>query len=518
MAPKTPQSMYTDAQKLEQSGDILGAIKIYKSFLSKHRSHPNAMKVRIRAAQLSVMQGKYLDAVKLIEHAGGAGQKSLLMMYTLAQANAYAGQLSEAHDALRVALGIDPDYPPAIARLATIMQYEGLKDEAMELIDQAYARGIDSWDIDHTLGELASKYGRVDEAAERIEKRLKDQSIKGAARIELEYMLCTLLEKQGNYQASWDAAMRANSQKGDGGMGGYAIKGAKKLKTNTGTKKYRERFEKTKALFTAEFLRTLEPRDDEPALRNQVLMISGLPRSGTTLLEQILSSHPQAESAGEAPNLIMIAQNAKMYPDPTERVMGRMTRKKRSKYGQQLLDELQERSGSDDYVVDKHPSNDEHIGFLAAIAPGAKMILTRRDPRDVALSCFVRNFALGHDWTNRFESIVDMMEMRLELHEHWLRVIPEGAPWLGLMVGDYQHIVQNPDEDARKLIEFCGLPWDDACLQFSKRKRIVPTLQPHQAAQGVYTGSLAKWANYAECMGGSLDRLNAICERFGFAV
>ncbi len=518
MAPKKPQSYLAEAKTLEQSGEVKGAIKLYKTFLSRHRDHPNALKVRVRTAQLCVMQGEHEDAIKVINTAGIAGQQNLMMMYTLAQANAYAGNLAQAHEALEKTRAIDPDYPPAIARLATIMQYEGLTDDAIKIIDDAYARGIDAWDIDHTLGELAVKAGRVDEATERLQRRLEDQSIKGAPRVEMEYMLSTLLERQEKYQEAWDSATRANSLKTDGGMGGYAIKGAQRTKTNTSVHKYKARIERVMEIFTPELLRSLESTDAGPEARPEILMISGMPRSGTTLLEQILSAHPRAESAGEAPFLLQAGYDLKMSPDPKASIIERLSVKKRTKIGGQILEQLQQLSGSDEYVVDKHPGNDEHIGLLSAIAPQAKMILTRRDPRDVALSCYFRNFALGHGWTNSFESIVDMIEIRLQMHDFWLDTIPQNAPWLPLRVGDYQEIVNNPEEQTRSLVEFAGLEWDDACLNFSKRKRIVPTLQPHQAAQGVYKGSLAKWVRYADCMGGSLDRLNTICERHGYSV
>lgn len=518
MPPKKPQAYLAEAKQLEQSNDVPGAIKLYKSFLSKHRTHPNALNVRVRTAQLCVMQGNHDDAIKVIQTSGVAGQKNLMMMYTLAQACAYAGRLHDAHEALELTLKIDPDYPSAIARLATIMQYEGQTDEAIKTIDDAYARGIDAWDIDHTLGELAPKTGRVDEAADKIKKRLEDTSIQGSARIELGFMLSTLLERQKDYTGAWEAAQAANEYKTDGGMGGYTIKGTKRPKVNTGIGSYNKRIEHTMDLFSVETLKTLEPTEKGPESREHMLMISGMPRSGTTLLEQILSAHPLAESAGEAPYLIMASNNLKMNSSPTQQHLDRLSVSKKSKAAADVMKQLHALSESSEYVVDKHPGNDEHIGLLAAIAPGSKMILTRRDPRDVALSCFFRNFALGHGWTNKFESIVDMIEVRLLMHEHWLKVIPEGAPWLGLRVGDYEGIVNDPETQTREIVEFAGLPWDDACLKFSERKRIVPTLQPHQAAQGVYKGSVAKWAPYAECMGESLDRLNAICERHGYPV
>lgn len=518
MAPKGPQALFTDAQNLEKAGDIAGAIKVYKTFLSKHRTHPNALKVRNRAAQFSVMIGLHDDAIQLIERAGGAGEQDLKMMYTLAQANAYAGRLDEANAALKKALDIDPNFAPAIGRLATILQYEGRSDEALAILNDAQARGIDSWDLDLTLGELAPKAGRVDEAVERIERRLTDSTIKAAPRIELEYLLASLLERQGNYTEAWAAAYRGGNIKTSDGMGGYAVQGAAKTKSSTNIDKDIARIKAIMDIFSVETLKSLEPNDSGPEQREHILMISGMPRSGTTLIEQILSSHPLAESAGEAPFLIKAASECKLYPNPTAQALSRISRNKRTKLGGQVLDQLRELSGSCEYVVDKHPSNDEQIGFLAAIAPGAKMILTRRDPRDIALSCFFRNFARGHGWTNEFDAIVDMIEIRFQMHEHWLKVIPEAAPWINLTVGDYAKIVNEPEAETRRLVEFAGLPWDDACLNFSKRKRIVPTLQPHQAAQGVYKGSLAKWEPYAELMGSSLDRLIAICEKHGYPV
>lgn len=518
MPPKKKPNLLEQAKQLEMKDDIPGAIKLYRSFLSKNRSHPSAMKVRIRAAQLCVMRGKHEEAIKLVENAGLAGRESLILMYTLAQASAYAGHLEQAHEALEHTLEIDPDYPSAIARLATIMQYEGLADDALKVLDDAQKRGIEAWDIDHTFGELAPKSGRVDEAVDRLKKRLTDTSIKGAPRIALLNTLASLLERQKDYKGAWEAADMSNQLNTGEGYGGYAVKGVKNNKNSTDLSKYTARMHKIMEIFTIDFLKTFEPTDKGPEQRPEMLMISGMPRSGTTLLEQILSSHPESESAGEAPFLIQAAADLKMYPNPSKQIMERMSVNKRNKIGEKVVQELQEKSGSSRYVVDKHPSNDEHIGLLSAVAPGSKMILTRRDPRDVAMSCFFRNFALGHGWTNKFDSIVDMLEIRLQMHDHWLEVMPEGAPWVGLMVGDYQAIVENPEVETRKLVEFSGMTWDDGCLNFSKRKRIVPTLQPHQAAQGVYKGSLAKWVPYSEFMGPSLDRLNAICEKHGYAV
>lgn len=519
MAPKNPQSILSDAVTLEKTGDTAGAIRLYKGFLSKQRTHPNALKVRLRTAQLMAMLGRYDDAIQLIEHSGTAGHKNLMLMYTLAQACSYAGRLNEAHEALDRTLSIDPDYPPAIARLTTVLQYQGMIQEAKDTINSAYARGIDSWDMDYSLGQLAPSSGQIDQAADRISKRLTDTKLPNNAAVDLHFILASLLEQQGNYNDAWQAASRANALKSGQGTPAGAKRGQQIAKNLS---RYKDRTQKIIDIFDAQTLGSLAPDDAGPEPRNQILMISGMPRSGTTLFEQILGAHPLTQLAGETQVLTKMASDLRMYPAPEASFITALSAKQRTRLGGSVLKQLHEISGKGNsktnFVIDKHPSNDEHLGLLAAIAPGSRMILTRRDPRDIALSCYFKNFALGHGWTNSMDSIVDMIESRLALHEHWIDVIPKAAPWIGLMVGDYEDFVQDPENQTRKLVEFVGLPWEDACLKFSDRKRIVPTLQPHQAAKGVYSGSLSKWTPYAESMDKSLDRLNRICERFGYSV
>lgn len=506
------------AKELEAKGDVDGEIKAYKSFLSRNRSHPKADQIRTRAAQLMVMLGRHDQAIDLISMGGIGAQKDLQLMFTLAQAHAYSGNMEGSLEALGRALEINPDFAPAIARCATVYMYTGKRDEAQAIIEAAIDRGVDGWDIDHALGEIAPRSGRIDEAIERITKRLGDQTLKTTARVELEIKLAEMLEIRGDYKGAYEAAERANKQKGVSGLGGYVLKGAKAHNPKVMVDRYKERIGQLMALFSPETLRSLEPDDKGPERREEMIFISGMPRSGTTLLEQILSSHSEAETAGEAQALIWEATRLKFYPSPDESRIGQLSANKRTKSGLKVLEDLRHIAGADvPYVVDKHPGNDEHVGLLSAIAPGCKIIITRRDPRDIALSCFFRNFAVGHEWTTRFDTIVDMLETRLRMHDYWMSVIPEHAPWVPITIGEYETIVANPESEAKRLVAHAGLGWEDSCLEFSKRKRIVPTLNPHQAAQGVYTGSVKKWHKYAEVMDPKqLDRLHEIAERHGF--
>ncbi len=200
--------------------------------------------------------------------------------------------------------------------------------------------------------------------------------------------------------------------------------------------------------------------------------------------------------------------------------MARLTAQKRSREGRALRETMRTLArvgdGREAVIVDKTPFNDRRIGVLAAIGPGAKVVLTRRDPRDIALSCFFRNFAGGMEWSADMGWITEMISQRMELHEHLLEVIPQHAPWLSITEARYEDLVCNPEDEARRLVDFMGLEWDPACLRFSDRKRMLPTLDPMQTGQGVYTGSLARWKRFEPVVGGALDGLHELAERLGY--
>jgi tetratricopeptide (TPR) repeat protein len=505
------------AQAHERRGDVVGAIESYKSFLAQHPDHPRAARARAVCAQTMLLSNRLVAALELVNEAPAQEMDDPDLCYVAAQVNAYSGRMDEALDAARRAVSIEPDKAPFIAILVTALLYKGERDEALSVLDGAWARGIDAPELENALAGVAAKVGRVDEAIDRIKRRLKREIRDPKIRVEMGFHLAELLEKRGDYREAWEALGKANAFAERMSMRAQEGTGRRAIPAIGYVKPYVERVRATISVFDGDRLASLAPGEDGPTERPEMIFVCGMPRSGTTLHEQILSAHPDAESAGESNAVFHAKRDLKFGPRRMAAVLDGTERARWSEVGGGILGELRSLAGGSRVVVDKQPGNDEFIGLLAACAPGASVVITRRDPRDVAISCYFRNFVIGHQWATDLRAILGFQRAKLLLHEHWAKVIPEQAPWLRLMTSDYAELVRDPETRARALVAHCGLSWDDACLSFSERDRLVPTLMPGQAKEGIYSGSVARWERYAEFMDEkTLGMFDFLVERFGF--
>jgi hypothetical protein len=239
------------------------------------------------------------------------------------------------------------------------------------------------------------------------------------------------------------------------------------------------------------------------------VFIVGLPRSGTTLTEQILASHSQVFGAGE----LRLAREdfLALGEGPTERQafegLGRLERSTLRRIGQRHLEQLRALDSTAPRVVDKMPDNYLYLGLLAVLFPKAKFIHCRRDLRDVAVSCWITNFR-SIRWANDVEHIAARFREYQRLMEHWRRVLP--VPVLEV---DYEETVADLPGVARRLVDWCGLEWQPACLAFHEGKRPVRTASVTQVRQPIYTRSVARWRNYEQTLGELFTALEAFIER-----
>ncbi len=509
-----PDALLREARALEKSGDAPGAIKKYLSFIAKHPKDPKARRARVVCASRMMSENMLVEARALIERAPDEELDDPDVCQSAAQVYAYNGMLGEALSIAQRGAAANPDRADMIATLATVLVYKGDHSGAVSVLDEAWARGLDSDRLDNALAGIAPRVDRVDEAIDRLVKRLGGSLTDPRVRAELGFHLADLYDKRGDDRDAWDAATSANGEservrKLAMGMG------APSLGNLLGV--FAGRIRATMDAIDGDALAGLAPDDKGPESREGMVFVCGMPRSGTTLVEQIIAAHPEAESAGEANALEHARKDLWFVPEHMAQILDRTQKGKWSKIGGAIWKELTARAGEARVVVDKQPGNDEHVGLLAACAPGARVLITRRDPRDVAISCYFRNFTMGHEWAADLGAILGIQRAKLEMHEHWLRVIPEHAPWLHVSSVDYGALVSDPEPETRALIERCGLSWDDGCLSFSDRERLVPTLMPHQARRGVYTSSMARWERYIEFMGDAHVReLEDQVERFGF--
>ncbi len=221
------------------------------------------------------------------------------------------------------------------------------------------------------------------------------------------------------------------------------------------------------------------------------IFIVGMPRSGTTLVEQILASHPGVHGAGELPTLGRIAADLRRdegYLDgprlPPQRALAAA--------GRRYVETLRARDGAARRVTNKLPENFIHLGLIALALPGARIVHCLRDPLDTCLSCYSILFSGDNQpFTYDLEELGSYHRSYERLMAHWRRALP--APTLDVR---YEDLVSNQEEITRKLLAFCGLPWDDRCVAFHRTERPVRTASNLQVRQPIYERSVGRWRRY----------------------
>lgn len=222
------------------------------------------------------------------------------------------------------------------------------------------------------------------------------------------------------------------------------------------------------------------------------IFVVGMPRSGTSLAEQILASHPEVFGAGElsywkTASFEMGRRGLESGPS------GALSAEFAAKY-RELLSTLAPRHA---HVVDKMPANFAHLGMIHAALPEARIIHMRRDPIDTCLSIYFQNFHVAHSYANDLGDLARYYDEYLRLMRHWHAVLPPGA----ILDVPYEALVDDPESWSRRMVEFAGLPWDEACLNFHNTARSVSTFSKWQVRQKINRRSVQRWRNYAAFVG-----------------
>lgn len=257
------------------------------------------------------------------------------------------------------------------------------------------------------------------------------------------------------------------------------------------------------------------PRFDRGYDTHEPIFVIGMPRSGTTLIERIISSHPDVFSAGELQNVAMAYKFAtrgdtdEMLDEPTIALTPRVDWRE---MGEAYLSSTRPATGHKPHFIDKLPHNFLYAGFIAQALPKAKIICLRRNPIDTCLSNFRQLFAAtapyyGYSFdlldTGRYYVLFD------RLMAHWQKVLPGR-----ILEVQYEALVDSQEEHSRRIIEFCGLPWNDACLSFENNPAPVNTASAVQVRSPVYRSALKRWKKYEP----DLDELIALLESNGITI
>ena len=234
------------------------------------------------------------------------------------------------------------------------------------------------------------------------------------------------------------------------------------------------------------------------------VFVVGIPRSGTSLVEQILASHPMVHGGGELDDLGTIIDklpeslaSSKPYPDCIADANAETLRGLGARY----VAGLRTRAPAAARITDKMPANTRHIGLIRCLMPGARIVHCRRDPLDTCLSCFTTLFTTGHDFSYDLAELGGYYRAYDRLMTHWRALLPD------MLEIDYEDVVADLEGQARRLVDFCGLDWDDGCLEFDKTERIVKTASSAQVRRPIYGDSVARWKRYQAHLGPLFEAL-----------
>jgi tetratricopeptide (TPR) repeat protein len=513
---KLPAEIVT-ATALFSDGDLLPAENMVRAYLLTHGDHVEAMRLLARIG----MQRDVLDDADVLLEAVLAMAPdyqaarydyaiTLLRRHKHVQSIAELEKLLEADPANRsfkttyatalVGLGdhekalelyralvLDAAQPVQASELHLSIAHSykalGRQSEAIEAYQQAAAVRPGYGDAYWSLANLKT-YRFTDEEIARMRAEEASPSAAAVDRFHLCFALAKGYEDRGEYAESWHYYERGN--------------GLKKSQSSYRPEPVERNTRLQKAICTAELFAARQGAgcpDPDP------IFIVGLPRSGSTLIEQILASHSQVEGTMELadiPRMVLDLQGREIdnenprYPA----VLEDLPAQELTRLGEKYLRDTRVYRSAKPYFIDKMPNNFRHIGLIHLILPNAKIIDARRNAMACCFSNFKQLFASGQEFTYGLEDIARYYRTYLELMAHWDTVLPGK-----ILRVEHEDVVEDLQGNVRRILDFCGLPFEPQCIEFYKTERSIRTASSEQVRRPIFKEGVDQWRNFEPWLG-----------------
>ena len=400
--------------------------------------------------------------------------------YNLAMLLASENRADEAVTEYNSSLALDPNSWETLNNLGSLLIQLGNIEEGAGLFERALQ--ITPWNagIHHNLAR-AKKFEQGDPGIEAMEKLCQRANLSSPERMYLHFALGKAYADVCQYSAASRHFIVGNS-----------VKRPLVFYDETSTL---SAFGRIIPIFTRDLFNKLSQQSSTTRFP---IFILGMPRSGTTLVEQILASHPLVIGSGESLQIerafatVFPGQSlSNVFPDIVQQLNGNDL----VKLGGSCVETMQMLAPQARHVIDKSISNFALAGLIHLSLPCARMIHIRRDPIDTCLSCFSTLFAENaQPFTYNLGEVARYHNCYWTIMQHWRRVLPPDV----FFEIDYQDIVTNFEANVQRLLEFCGLPWNDACLEFNKTNRLVKTASAAQVRKQIYRTSLGRWHEFTD--------------------
>ena len=502
---------------LGRSGDAIAhferAIALEPRFATAHNNMGNALKAEGRAG----------DAIRHFKQAIALKPDYPTAEFNLAGALAKLERHPEAAERYRKALAGRPDWVAALCGLGFSLHMSDETEQGLACYERALAVDPLSADAHHGLGLMQQALGLLPESRRTFEKAVEldpamptyHRSLAETKRFRADdpqlAAMEALAQRMETYGEEQQAALHFGLGKAYADLGRHAIAFEHLAKGNAIKHRLDEYDERAhldmmrhiENVFTADLLRRQPGAGDPSSL--PVLIVS-MPRSGSTLIEQILASHPGIFGAGE---LRFLSRAAKAFRGRTvhecfPEIAKHLSAEQLRQFGARYVEHLRARAPAAERVTDKLPSNYLYLGLVHMALPNARIIHARRNPLDTCVSCFTHHFG-AKSFTSDLGALGRYYRSYEALMAHWRAVLPPGV----MLEVQYEELVADFENHARRIVAFCGMEWDPRCLAFYETKRPVRTASVMQVREPIFASSIGRWREYEPWLGPLVAALDA---------
>ncbi len=418
-------------------------------------------------------------------------------------------QPEEAVQAYKQALAINPQQPLANRNLGLLYEQLHQLDEARRFAELTLEYAPQDVEAEILLAKLDARDKKGTEAAKRLQKLLAGE-LKPFHRSAINIELAKILDRIGQHDSVFDHLKAGKS----GFRDLYHV-------TRENNLAYRRSIDQFSSVMSPDLVTSQRPDVlDNPALK--LIFLVGFPRSGTTLTEQILEAHPQVTATHELPVLVDLSAHIDRvigrpfnYPQDMNSLKPAEVSMLRQAYLNNMAKAMPGKTDAEHYLLDKLPLNIVHLGLIIRLFPDARILTALRDPRDVCLSCYMQTFEMNPAMA-QFLDLEDTARFYTSVMDLWLHY--RRTLELNYLETRYEDIVADLEKSARRLLDFIGLDWDPAVLEFfaAARRRRVYTPSYHAVTQPVYQRSVGKWKTYETELAPVLPILEPYIDEFGY--
>lgn len=446
---------------------------IVEAYTLGHKALPTNAELLFLLAKALINANKNERAENTLNAAFEQIEATPTLLGLLGDAYFRQSKLGEATEVVNRALEMDPNCQYAVMVLARLRWAEDKADEAAALLERLTPPLEPPAVV--TFAQVRRRQKREAEAEKLLEDLIASPQHKADALAAARFVLGAIRESQSRFDEAFQLYKDAN----DSVLARF---------DSEGTRRFIDSLMDVYNAWKAPTYARGDPTDVP-------IFIVGMPRSGTSLVEQILASHPEVFAAGELSDLEIISNRTcrrlGLQPRPYPIYLPQLTHEQLVAMGRPYLDRIRANAPAATRHTDKMPHNFRHVGLIWQLFPNARIIHCRRDPIDTCLSCYSISFNASHSYSNSLEGLAFMYGEYRRLMQHWRTALP-----LNMLEVVYEDLVHSPEEWSRKIVDFAGLPWNEKCLDFHKTKRAVLTASVDQVRRPVYDSSIGRWQKF----------------------